>query len=253
MGRVVLVSGGGTGIGRAVARRFAHGGDRVVLVGRRADVLKRTATELEEATGAEVARLSADLSETDGARQVRDAVAERFGRIDVLVNSAGGNAALNPPDDEEDPLGRTAGHWLGNFRANVLTAVLLTEAVRDLLAAPGGRVVLLSSIAAYRGSGTGSYGASKAALHPYVFDLAAALGPRGITVNAVAPGYVEDTEFFGGALSEQRRSSLIAQTANGRAGTPRDVADTVHWLADPASGHVTAQIVQVNGGAEKGR
>ncbi|MFF3771941.1 SDR family NAD(P)-dependent oxidoreductase [Streptomyces sp. NPDC002232] len=269
MSRVVVISGGGTGIGRATAELFARAGDRVVLVGRRADPLKRTADEITEAlardgagdgphgagagAGAEVTTVVADLSETAGARHVRDVVREQFGRVDVLVNSAGGNAAFGSPVGDGDPLDETAEHWLGNFRSNVLTAVLLTEALRDLLASPGGRVVLISSIAAYRGSGSGSYAASKAALHPYTYDLAAALGPRGITVNAVAPGYVADTEFFRGTLAPERERTLVGQTLNGRAGVPDDVARTVRWLAAPESGHVTAQIVQVNGGAERGR
>ena len=120
------------------------------------------------------------------------------------------------------------------------------------MASPGGRVLFLSSIAAYRGSGSGAYAASKAALHPYAFDLAREFGPRGITVNVVAPGYVEDTGFFGGSMEEARRARLVAETSTGRAGTPADVADTLHWLASPGAGHVTAQIVQVNGGAERG-
>jgi 3-oxoacyl-[acyl-carrier protein] reductase len=71
-------------------------------------------------------------------------------------------------------------------------------------------------------------------------------------VNVVAPGYVEDTGFFGGPLEDERRARLVAETATGRAGIPGDVAATLHWLASPAAGHVTSQIVQVNGGAERG-
>jgi 3-oxoacyl-[acyl-carrier protein] reductase len=134
----------------------------------------------------------------------------------------------------------------------VLTAALLTEALRNRLAEPGGRVLFVSSIAAYRGSGSGAYAAAKAGLHPYAHDLARQLGPHGITVNVVAPGYVEDTEFFADTMDEARRARLIGDTVTGRAGTPGDVASTLHWLASPAAGHVTSQIVQVNGGAERG-
>ena len=166
----------------------------------------------------------------------------------MLVNNAGGNVALG-----EGAAGLTTAElWTGNFRANVLTAVLLTEALRDLLA-DNGRVLLLSSIAAVRGGGSGSYGAAKAALHPYAYDLAAALGPRGITANVIAPGYIADTEFFGGGLSEERRRFLVGQTLNGRVGVPEDVASLAHWLASPGGAHVTGQILQVNGGAERGR
>ncbi|GAA4087495.1 SDR family oxidoreductase [Actinomadura miaoliensis] len=240
MTRTIVVSGGGTGIGRAVAARFAADGDRVVIIGRRADVLEKAAGELGGTA------LPADLSEPAEVERVRAVLADRFGSIDVLVNNAGGNVEWRGGRDG------VAERWTGNFRANVLTAVLPTEAFRDLLN-PSGRIVFITSIAALRGSGGTSYGPMKAALHPYAFDLAAALGPRGVTVNVVAPGFIEDTEFFGGALDDERRATLVAQTHTGRAGTPQDVAETVHWLASPGAGHVTAQIIQVNGGAERGR
>jgi 3-oxoacyl-[acyl-carrier protein] reductase len=245
MARNVVISGGGTGIGLAAARGFAAGGDRVLLVGRRREVLEKAAVP-----GA--LTYAADLSDVDGVRGVARYVADELGTVDVLVHSAGGNGQLEPKADSDDPLDVAVHNWTVNFRLNTLTAVLLTEALRNRLASPGGRVLFLSSIAAYRGSGSGAYAASKAALHPYAFDLARQLGPRGVTVNLVAPGYVEETEFFGGPIEEARRERLIAETSTGRAGTPGDVAETLHWLASPAAGHITAQVIQVNGGAERG-
>ncbi|MCD0484178.1 SDR family oxidoreductase [Streptacidiphilus sp. ASG 303] len=255
MARVVVISGGGTGIGFGVAEAFAADGEQLVLVGRRAEVLDRAAARLRTAFPGIPAPLAvaADLADPAGAEHAAKAVGERWDRVDVLVNSAGGNAALGAPADRTGGLAGTAWHWEQNFRANTLTAVLLTEALKDRLATPGGRVVLVSSIAAYRGSGSGSYGGSKAALHPYAYDLSAELGPRGVTVNVVAPGYVADTEFFRGALSAERERTLVAQTDTGRAGLPEDVAATVRWLASPEAGQITAQVVQVNGGAERGR
>ncbi|WP_089101069.1 SDR family NAD(P)-dependent oxidoreductase [Streptomyces hyaluromycini] len=245
MARNIVISGGGTGIGLAAARVFAGDGDRVLLLGRRREVLEKAGVP-----GAEV--YAADLAEPEQVRAVARFVAEEFGTVDVLVHSAGGNAARAADADAGDPLDAAARNWTGNFRQNTLTSVLLTEALKDRLADPGGRVLFISSIAAFRGSGTGSYAASKAALHPYAHDLARQLGPRGVTVNVVAPGYTEDTDFFGGPVAEARREQLVAETATGRAGTPGDVAATLHWLASPAAGHVTSQIIQVNGGAERG-
>ncbi|OEU90164.1 oxidoreductase [Streptomyces abyssalis] len=255
MDRVVIVSGGGTGIGRAAARRFAEDGDRVLLVGRREAVLRQTAEELtaEGAVRGGIGTLAADLTGPEGAQRVRDEAGARYGRVDVLVGSAGGNVKY--ASGGKEPPGGLAGvawQWRSDFESNVLTAVLLAEALTDLLQAPGRRVVLLSSIAAYRGSGTGSYAASKAALHPYVYELAGRLGPHGATVNAVAPGFVEATGFFGGRMPQERREALAAQTVTGRTGTPEDVAETVFWLASPGAAQVTGQIVQINGGARYG-
>ncbi|KOV70923.1 SDR family NAD(P)-dependent oxidoreductase [Streptomyces sp. MMG1121] len=245
MTRNIVISGGGTGIGLAAAQAFAADGDQVLLLGRRAQVLEKAGVP-----GA--LTRAADLSEPDQVRAVARFVAEELGTVDVLVHGAGGAGHLEPPSGSEDPLDRVAHDWTVNFRQNTLTAALLTEALKNRLAEPGGRVLFVSSIAAYRGSGTGAYAAAKAGLHPYAHDLARQLGPRGITVNVVAPGYVEDTEFFGDTMDEARRARLIDDTTTGRAGTPGDVAATLHWLASPAAGHVTSQIVQVNGGAERG-
>jgi 3-oxoacyl-[acyl-carrier protein] reductase len=245
MARNVVISGGGTGIGLAAAQVFAGDGDRVLLLGRRGEVLQKAAVP-----GA--LTYAADLAEPGAVRGVADFVARELGAVDVLIHSAGGNGNLEPAFDGDDLLDAVAHNWTVNFRLNVLTAVLLTEALKDRIAEPGGRVLFLSSIAAFRGSGSGAYAASKAALHPYAHDLARQLGPRGITVNVVAPGYIEETDFFGGAVEEARRERLVAETSTGRAGTPGDVAETLHWLASHGAAHITSQIVQVNGGAERG-
>ncbi|MBB5126689.1 SDR family NAD(P)-dependent oxidoreductase [Streptomyces griseoloalbus] len=247
MTRNVVISGGGTGIGLAAARVFAADGDRVLLLGRRGDVLERTGVP-----GA--LTYAADLADPQAVRGVAGFVGREFGAVDVLIHSAGGNGLLEPLDDDagDDPLDAVARAWTLNFRLNLLTAALLTEALRERLAEPGGRVLFLSSIAAYRGHGQVAYAAAKAGLHPYAHDLARKLGPHGITVNVVAPGYIEDTAFFGEGIDEDLRAWLVDETLNGRAGTPGDVAATLHWLASPGAAHITSQIVQVNGGAERG-
>lgn len=253
MTRIVVVSGGGTGIGLAVARHFAGQGEQVVILGRRAGVLREAAEAIgrEHPAAPPVMSLAADLSQADRVEALCREI--RFPAVDVLVHAAGGNAILQaPPGHYDDGLAGVARRWTDNFAGNVLSAVLLTEGLCDRLRSPGGRVVLIGSIAAYRGSGAGCYGAAKAALHPYGYDLAASLGPRGITVNIVAPGYIRDTEFFADRLSSERQAALIAETATRRAGLPADIADAVAWLASPGAAHVTAQVIQVNGGAERG-
>ncbi|MFC8435549.1 SDR family NAD(P)-dependent oxidoreductase [Streptomyces sp. NPDC057253] len=246
MARNVVITGGGTGIGRAAAHAFAADGDRVLLLGRRAEVLEKAGVP-----GA--LTYAADLSKVSSVRGVERFVASEFGTVDVLIHSAGGSGRLEPKVESDEPLDVVLHNWTVNFGLNVLTAVLLTEALKDRLAAPGGRLLFISSIAGIRGSGSGAYGSAKAALHPYAFDLAQELGPRGITVNVVAPGYIEDTDFFDSRMNEERRARIVAQTPTGRAGTPGDVASTLHWLASQGAGHVTAQIIQVNGGLERGR
>ncbi|MET8826731.1 SDR family oxidoreductase [Streptomyces sp. NPDC004610] len=250
MPRNVVISGGGTGIGLAAARLFAADGDQVLLLGRRAEVLERAGVP-----GA--LTFAADLAEPAEVRAVAAFVARELGTVDVLIHSAGGNGLLEPPAPGDDPLDAVAHSWNLTFRSNTLSAALLTEALRDRLAEPGGRVLFLSSIAAYRGTGVVAYAAAKAALHPYAHRLARQLGPRGVTVNVVAPGYIEDTDFFGtgtgtGEEDERRRERARAEALTGRTGMPGDVAATLHWLASPRAGHITSQIVQVNGGAERG-
>jgi len=245
MARNVVISGGGTGIGLAAAQVFAADGDRVLLLGRRAEVLEKAGVP-----GAST--YAADLSDPAAVRGVAGFVEREFGSVDVLIHGAGGTGQLEPASGSDDPLDRVAYNWTVNFRINTLTAALLTEALKDRLATPGGRVLFVSSIAAYRGSGSGAYGGAKAALHPYAHDLARELGPRGITANVVAPGYTEDTEFFGPEIDPARRERLVNDALNRRAGTPGDVAATLHWLASTGAGHVTSQVIQVNGGTERG-
>ncbi|WP_346133088.1 SDR family NAD(P)-dependent oxidoreductase [Lentzea roselyniae] len=240
MTRTAVVTGGGTGIGRAVAARLVEQGLDVVITGRREDVLKAAAEEI----GAR-AVVVFDASDPDA---VQAALSDLPSSVDVLVNNAGGNMTRRLPAPEN--LADVKNLWFANYESNVISAVLVTTALEPRLA-DNARVVTLGSIAGRRGSG--AYGAAKAAVEAWTADLAFALGGRGITVNVVSPGVTEDTEFFGGTLSEERRKKLVGNPANGRAGTPADVAAAVTFLTSPEAGHITAQVIGVNGGAGLGR
>lgn len=241
--RTIVVTGGGTGIGRAVAAAFAAAGDTVVVTGRRRERLDDAVAELGPKVGA------VDFDASDPAA-VTEALDRLPGTVDVLVNTAGGNTAFGRPAPPPGDLAAVAAAWRENFDANVLTAVLMTTALLPRMP-EGGRIVTISSIAAKRGGG--SYGAAKGAVESWTASLAADLGPRGITANLVAPGITTGTEFFQGRLTDERRQRNVAETMTGRAGTVDDVAAAVSYLASAGAGHVTGQVLHVNGGAYLGR
>ncbi|MFH9354466.1 SDR family NAD(P)-dependent oxidoreductase [Kitasatospora sp. NPDC017646] len=239
MARNVVVTGGGTGIGFEVARRFAEAGEQVVIVGRRRAVLEKAAADL----GPNTTPLVCDLADPDA---VEAALAELPERIDVLVNNAGSRETVVGGGPHA-----LLARWRGDFERNVLTVVLLTESIRDRLTPGSGRVVTISSIAALRGAG--SYGAAKASLHAWNHFLAAQLGTSGITANIVAPGTVAGTEFFGPRLDEAEVARRAARTLLGRIGETGEVAAAVHFLASPEAGFITGEILHCNGGELLGR
>ncbi|MGW4898269.1 SDR family NAD(P)-dependent oxidoreductase [Kitasatospora sp. NPDC004240] len=239
MTRNVVVTGGGTGIGYEVARRFAEAGEQVVIVGRRRAVLERAAADL----GPNVTPLVCDLADPDA---VEDALAVLPERIDVLVNNAGSRETVIGAGPHA-----LLARWRGDFERNVLTVVLLTESIRDRLTPGSGRVVTISSIAALRGAG--SFGAAKASLHAWNHFLAAQLGPSGITANIVAPGTVAGTEFFGPRLDDAEVARRASRTLLGRIGETGEVAAAVYFLASPEAGFITGEILHCNGGELLGR
>jgi 3-oxoacyl-[acyl-carrier protein] reductase len=246
--RVIVVTGGGTGIGKAIAARFLAEGDRVVITGRRESVLRAAAEELNDGRGS-IDWYACDVGDPE---QV-DAFAawlnaNRLTTLDVLVNNAGGTTNL--ADDASTAEAARYAHE--TLAGNLVGTFLLVHALGPRLRRPGGRIVNLSSIAAFRGGGD-MYSAAKAGVVGLTYALARTLGPEGITVNAVAPGVVLGTEFFGDRMTEERRTRTIAQVPAGRARHPTDIAEAIHYLASPAASYVNGEVLHVNGGWLFGR
>jgi 3-oxoacyl-[acyl-carrier protein] reductase len=237
----VVVTGGGTGIGAATAELFAKAGHDVTITGRRADVLAATAERLG------VTAVAFDATDPAAVQAALDRLPAS---VDVLVNNAGGNTDRRRPAVAAGDLAGLADGWRANFEANVLSTVLVTEAVKPRLA-DGARIVTVGSIAAKQGSG--SYGAAKAALEAWNVETARTLGGRGITANIVAPGVTLDTEFFAGTVSEDWVAARVSTAFNRRPGTPSEIAEAIFFLARPDSGHLTGQVLHVNGGAYAAR
>ncbi|MBL1094963.1 MULTISPECIES: SDR family NAD(P)-dependent oxidoreductase [Streptomyces] len=234
MTRTVLITGGTSGIGRAIAARFAADHAEVHITGRHADTVEQTAAEL---------GVQGAVCDATDPGQVTE-LAARFSELDVLVNASGGLPQGTPGDGSA--LEAVLAQWQANLAQNLLGAVLTTTSVRDKLTS-GGSVLSIGSIGAERGGG--SYGAAKAALAAWNAALSAELGPLGITSNVISAGYIAGTNFFQGRLTDERQSALVAETHNKRPGTVEDIAETAYFLASPGARHITGQTLHVNGGA----
>ncbi|MCW2523410.1 MAG: putative 3-oxacyl-ACP reductase [Frankiales bacterium] len=245
MSRVAVVSGGGTGIGRAIAAGLAQDGFEVVIVGRRSAVLERTAEELNQAQPpGRVSWRAADLTKAAEVERLVAELTSEFPTIDVLVNNAGAT-----PPAADGSLQSLADSWLRSYELNVISAVLLTEGLRPALRRPGGRIVLIGSMSSRTGGSVSAYGAAKAALNGWVLSLSVQLAADGINANAVLPGYVPDTELAGGhPMPPELHARVVSRIAAGRPGLPEDTAALVRFLATEGSGFLTGQVIEVNGG-----
>ncbi|WP_406149002.1 SDR family NAD(P)-dependent oxidoreductase [Streptomyces sp. NBC_01012] len=245
-GQTVVVTGGGTGIGRGTALAFAElGADTVIVTGRRPDRLNEVA-----ALHPAVVPVAADVTGTAGADAVAAAVDERGGALDVLVHNAG--VFRFSPLEHLDPA--TVREVVD---INLVGPVLLTGRLLPLLRSPGGSVVLVSSRAGHNPTPGGSvYAGSKAAAHSFTRSWAAELAPRGIRVNAVAPGFVRTEAYLANGLAPEQVEGLFEHAKGdiplGRVGEVDDIVPWITRLAEPTSDLVTGQIITLDGGMDLG-
>ncbi|MEU7722062.1 SDR family NAD(P)-dependent oxidoreductase [Streptomyces tibetensis] len=241
-GRVAVVTGGSSGIGRAITDALARAGASVVTVARGEARLAATAEEL-TALGCRVAWVGADLSTREGVRTAAERAVEVFGEPDILVNSAGIN--LRPPMDE---LGEDV--WDATMAVNLEAPFLLGQRFGPSMAERGyGRIIHISSQQAHRAFvHSGAYGASKGGLEALARSQAEAWSPRGVTCNLLVPGFVMTPLNARLSSDPEKVSALAARTMIGRNGLAEDFAGAAVFLASAASAYVTGQSVFVDGG-----
>ncbi len=241
-GRVAVVTGGSSGIGKAMARALAGAGARVVVVARQAAGLDTAVTEIRSAGGT-AGRVRADLGDRAGIGPACDEVRAIFGAPDILVNAAGVN--IRPPLAD-----LTLADWNRTLDVNLTAPFLLGQEFGPAMAARGwGRIINVASQQAMRAFGnSGGYGAAKGGLVSLTRSQAEAWATSGVQCNAIAPGFVPTAMTMAVASDPERSAALAARTMVGRNGRPADFAGIAVFLASSASDYVTGQLICVDGG-----
>jgi 3-oxoacyl-[acyl-carrier protein] reductase len=240
--RVVVITGGSRGIGRAVALRFAEEKPRILIAHYDPDdsASEETLREL-AGRGIEAESRKVDVSSWEAVDEWIKEILEKYGRIDVLVNNAGVTRdTLLMRMSERD--------WDAVIRINLNSVFNCTQpVVRSMVKQRYGRIVNISSVIGQIGNaGQGNYAASKAGIMGFTKSVAKETASRGIRVNAVAPGFI-GTEMTA-VLSEKVKEGFLQQIPLGRMGYPEEVAEAVYWLCSDASNYITGQVIHVNGG-----
>ncbi|MFD4584898.1 SDR family NAD(P)-dependent oxidoreductase [Streptomyces sp. NPDC058423] len=241
--RVAVVTGAGSGIGRATAVALAEAGARVLGVGRRKEVLEETAR-----AHPGIAVLPLDIVEEGAAEKVVATAVERWGRLDLLVNNAGSTAVMPLAETDRSVIGRL-------FELNVTAPSLLAHAALPHLRATSGSIVNVSSTYGHRPlPGGAHYAATKSALEQLTRSWALELAPDGVRVNAVAPGPTRTDVLVAAGLPDDTVQEMLAYEREripvGRLGDPEDVADWIVRIADPRGTFVTGQVLTIDGGLE---
>lgn len=239
-GKAALVTGANTGIGQAIALALAEAGADVAVAGRSepAETLR-----LIEATGRKALSIKADLSSTEPVQRVIDEVLAGLGGLDILVNNAG----IIRRDDLET---FTEKDWDEVVDTNLKTLFFLSQAAaRHMIAQGSGKIVNIASLLAFQGGiRVPSYAAAKSGVAGVTKAMANELAPRGVQVNAIAPGYISTNNTTALREDETRNRQILERIPTGRWGRPEDIAGAALFLASPASDYVTGHVLAVDGG-----
>lgn len=239
-GHTALITGGGRGIGKSIGESLARRGVNVAIVDVNLDIARETASELEK-LGVKSLALKADVSNSSDVSNIFESTLKELGKVDILVNNAGitRDGLLLRMKDED---------WDSVININLKGTFLCSrEAVKIMSKQRYGRIINIASVVAFMGNpGQANYSASKAGIIGLTKTTAKEYASRGITVNAVAPGFIQTamTE----ALPENIRQEMLKNIPMNRFGTVEDVANAVLFLASPDSGYITGQVIHVNGG-----
>ena len=235
--KVVMVTGGAAGIGRVTAENFAKEGARIAIC----DVNPEAGEAALKALGPEASFEKVDVADSASVSSWVDAVFEKYGQIDVLVNNAGiTRDSLIMRMKEAD--------WDAVISVNLKSAFNCVKAVSKIMVKQrSGRIINLASVVGVMGNpGQANYVASKAGMIGFTKTVAKELGARGITVNAVAPGFIETD--MTAVLSEKVKEAMLSMIPLQRAGNPQDVADAITFLASDQAAYITGQVIHVTGG-----
>lgn len=239
-GKVAVVTGAAQGIGKAIALTLAQEGAEVVVSDINLEKAQETAREI-EALGRKTLALQTNVAKADEVETLAKTTLETFGKADILVNNAGitrDNLLMRMKDEEWDQV----------IEVNLKGTFYCTRAfLRSMLKQKSGRIVNITSVVGAMGNpGQANYSASKAGVIGFTKTMAREVASRHITVNAVAPGFI-DTDMTK-ALSEEVRKNLLNQIPLARLGTPKDIAEAVRFLVSDTAAYITGQILHVNGG-----